>query len=365
VARRPDVEALCDGAAMLSRGGNRVGAVALLWAAVAIEPLDTVAHRRLAAALANAGDTDAAADEYARFVELALKCDDIRRAAGELAYGLAALGEAPQLQAVGARGVRLREVARILSGRSIAALACAEPDVRLRTPSVSRDKGGVPASRRRVAVGSAPASVGEATGLTSFERLARRVEAFGFRTIGFTSTVFGEGASTTALGTASSLAALRNGDVLLVDANWMQPTLTSDAHLASVAGLADYFAKSADLASVTRPTSVPGLDFIPLGDRTAVTQSRHSLVSFLAADAVRYHSVVVDLPPVLEGEPFVLPWAAALKQIFVVLREGATPIALVQKALSRLEIATTPGIILNQTRENRADLAVDLAAARE
>src|SRR6266576_3748837 len=169
----------------------------------------------------------------------------------------------------------------------------------------------------RVAVESGSPSVGEATSLTSFERLARRIDAFGFRTIGFTSTVFGEGVSTTALGTASSLAALRNGDVLLVDANWMQPTLTSDAHLASVAGLADYFAKSADLASVTRPTSVPGLDFIPLGDRTAVTQSRHSLVSFLAADAVRYHSVVVDLPPVLEGEPFVLPWAAALKQLFV------------------------------------------------
>ncbi|OLC54455.1 MAG: hypothetical protein AUH85_11670 [Chloroflexi bacterium 13_1_40CM_4_68_4] len=290
--------------------------------------------------LANASDADAAVDEYARFVEVALKSDDVRRAAGELACGLAALGEAPHLQAVGARRL-------------------------LRTRPVSRDNEEVPASRRRVAVESGSPSVGEATSLTSFERLARRVDAFGFRTIGFTSTVFGEGVSTTALGTASSLAALRNGDVLLVDANWMQPTLTTDAHLESVAGLADYLAKSVDLASVTRPTCVPGLDFIPLGDRTAVTQSRHALVSLLAEDAVRYHTVVVDLPPVLEGEPFVLPWAAALKQLFVVLHEGATPVALVRKALSRLEIATTPGIILNQTRENRGDLAADLAAARE
>src|SRR2546426_10488412 len=93
-----DVDALCDGAAMLSREEDRVGAVALLWAAVAVEPLDTAAHRRLAAALANASDADAAVDEDARLVEVALKSDDGRRAAGELARGLAALGGAPRPQ---------------------------------------------------------------------------------------------------------------------------------------------------------------------------------------------------------------------------------------------------------------------------
>src|SRR3989442_6952260 len=98
-----DVDALCDGAAMLSREEDRVGAVALLWAAVAVEPLDTAAHPRLAAALANASDADAAVDEYARFVQGALKSDDVRRAAGELASGFAALRESPHLQAVGAR----------------------------------------------------------------------------------------------------------------------------------------------------------------------------------------------------------------------------------------------------------------------
>src|ERR1700730_3254639 len=66
---RSDLDALKDGAAMLSQAGNRVAALAVMWSAVAIAPTDLGAHRRLAAMLANAGDIDGAANEYARFIE--------------------------------------------------------------------------------------------------------------------------------------------------------------------------------------------------------------------------------------------------------------------------------------------------------
>ena len=112
VSPQVEVDALCRGAAVLSREENRIAARALLWAAVAIDPQNFVAHRRLAAALMNSEDVDAAAEEYARFIELLLKEDDVRRAAGELAYARAFLGDVPQLTAAAAHLVPLGEVAK-------------------------------------------------------------------------------------------------------------------------------------------------------------------------------------------------------------------------------------------------------------
>lgn len=100
---------------MLTREENRIAARALLWAAVAIDPQNFVAHRRLAAALLNAEDVDAAADEYARFIELLLKEDDVRRAAGELAYARAFLGDIPQLRSAADHLVPLGEIAKALN----------------------------------------------------------------------------------------------------------------------------------------------------------------------------------------------------------------------------------------------------------
>ena len=94
---RSDLDALKDGAAMLTQAGNRVAALAVMWSAVAIAPTDLGAHRRLAAMLANAGDIDGAANEYARFIEFMLPIGDVGRATMELAYGAKVLGGHPAL----------------------------------------------------------------------------------------------------------------------------------------------------------------------------------------------------------------------------------------------------------------------------
>jgi hypothetical protein len=94
---RSDVEALKDGSAMLLEAGNRIAALALLWSAVAIDPIDLGAHRRLAAMLANAGDVDGAANEYARYIDFVLPLGDVARAANELQYGAHMLGGHPSL----------------------------------------------------------------------------------------------------------------------------------------------------------------------------------------------------------------------------------------------------------------------------
>ncbi|MFN2521463.1 MAG: hypothetical protein ABR525_10515 [Candidatus Limnocylindria bacterium] len=85
--------ALRDGAVGLTRAGDRARAIELLSEAVRIAPLDHAAHRRLAAAHANARDKVAARAEYARFVALALAQGDAHRAELETSYALRTLGE--------------------------------------------------------------------------------------------------------------------------------------------------------------------------------------------------------------------------------------------------------------------------------
>lgn len=113
--RTVEVEALCQGAVTLTREGNRVAAMALLWAAVGIAPNDLLAHRRLAAGLANNGDVDAAAEEFARYIEFMLKAGEYRRATLELGYARSMVGDHPSLRAVAAE--------RIPLGEAVAALA--------------------------------------------------------------------------------------------------------------------------------------------------------------------------------------------------------------------------------------------------
>jgi tetratricopeptide (TPR) repeat protein len=89
--------ALRDGATSLAKRGDRAAAIGLLSEAVNIAPGDLAAHRRLAAALANAGDSVAACAEYERFVDYVLAEGDSRRAWLELTYARETLGDLPGL----------------------------------------------------------------------------------------------------------------------------------------------------------------------------------------------------------------------------------------------------------------------------
>jgi hypothetical protein len=116
---RSDLDALKDGAAMLTQAGNRVAALAVMWSAVAIAPTDLGAHRRLAAMLANAGDVDGAANEYARYVEFMLPIGDVGRATMELAYGAKVLGGHPALHEAAEKIVAA--VRALVPGEAVAA----------------------------------------------------------------------------------------------------------------------------------------------------------------------------------------------------------------------------------------------------
>jgi thioredoxin-like negative regulator of GroEL len=76
---------LLDGGAALAKSDQRASAIALYREAVALSPLDHGAHRRLAAALLNSGETDDAASEFVRFIN-EVRGIDAERAKSEAEY---------------------------------------------------------------------------------------------------------------------------------------------------------------------------------------------------------------------------------------------------------------------------------------
>jgi Mrp family chromosome partitioning ATPase len=180
-----------------------------------------------------------------------------------------------------------------------------------------------------------------------FDGLATRVCSAELRTIGFTGAVFGEGASTLALGTSLSLAALDPGLVLLVDANWLRPSLTSDAGVAFSPGLAEVLRGGADLGQVVVPTARPRLSFLAAGAVVGERAPSRDLAPFLDQALSQFSTVVVDLPPVLADESMVVRWAASLQQLFVVVRSGVTPLPVVRRAVEGIALER-PQVVLNR-----------------
>ena len=134
--------ALRDGAVSLGKRGDRLAAIGLLTEAVSIGPGDLAAHRRLAAALANAGDQVAACAEYERFVDYALAEGDSRRAWLELTYARETLGDLPAL---------VRLVDRLMPGGAAATPTRASaPAAHAVTQQVSPPPAPPPAIRRLV-----------------------------------------------------------------------------------------------------------------------------------------------------------------------------------------------------------------------
>jgi Mrp family chromosome partitioning ATPase len=198
-----------------------------------------------------------------------------------------------------------------------------------------------------------------------FDEIAARLHAAPerLRVVAFTSAVFAEGTSTLALGTAMTLAKMQSEAVLLVDANWLQPSLSADFGAKSRPGLAEIIRGEGRLADVVVATTRPSLGILPVG-RTNLGELRlDGLSSMLTEARKRCRYVIIDLPPILASMALVLPWTSAVDQLFVVVRSEATPIGIVRDALARLEPSATPAFILNAVRRQPTLRYATLAAS--
>lgn len=175
------------------------------------------------------------------------------------------------------------------------------------------------------------------------------------RSLAITSTLHGEGSTTVALGLAVSLASYETSAVLLVDANWIRPTLTAHAGLEGEPGLAECLRGDKTVTQVITPCLRRGLSFLPAGEFGDEPPPFGRLAALLDQCHQRFGRIIVDLPPALVAPALVVPWASAVDQPYLVLRRAVTPIALIRKALNEVGTTNRPQLILNRSHDGASD----------
>ena len=184
------------------------------------------------------------------------------------------------------------------------------------------------------------------TGL--FDTIAARINASpeALRSLAFTGAVTGEGASTVALGTAAALGDVQSGPVLIIDANWIDHTVTDGAGARDAPGLTACLRGTVQARAAVISTAHRNVSLLPAGvenDRPPLGE----LPSMLALLERDFRYVVVDLPPVLTATALVISWNAVLARLFLVVRADSGRARLVRSALAALAPVTTPALILN------------------
>jgi Mrp family chromosome partitioning ATPase len=168
----------------------------------------------------------------------------------------------------------------------------------------------------------------------------------GERSWGFTSTTGEEGATSVALGTALALTSLQSERVLLIDANWLSPSLSAFARTTNRPDLDACLRSNARLPEALVPTRVPTL-FL-LTSRALATESPLGLLPAVVAEATaQFRHVLVDLPPILRATALVMSWAAVLGQFAVVVRRDKTRRAVLKRALETVAPIREPVVVLN------------------
>lgn len=170
------------------------------------------------------------------------------------------------------------------------------------------------------------------------------------RTLLVTSAQPGEGKTTVSANLAISLAQLGQR-VLLIDGDMRRPSVHRAFGLSRQQGLASYLAGAVDWPDVIQPTGITGLDALvcgPVPPNPAELLSAERMQTLLRETARQYHTVILDSPPLLNvSDSRVL--ATRVEGVVLVVKSGATPRELVQRARAHVEGvgANLIGVVLN------------------
>jgi Mrp family chromosome partitioning ATPase len=169
------------------------------------------------------------------------------------------------------------------------------------------------------------------------------------RSLGFTSSIAGEGKSFVAAVTAQVLARDSSEPVTLVECNWDHPSQHESFGIPPTPGLAEWLRGTCDEADI-RYQVESNLTVIPAGDgahdavKLLKQVQQQGLLNTLTHSEGFY---IVDLPPILTSGYGSL--AASLPEsIVLVVRAQVIPQSLVAETCTQLKDLAIHGIILNQ-----------------
>lgn len=180
-------------------------------------------------------------------------------------------------------------------------------------------------------------------------KLEYKSEMLGWKVLGVTSSIAGEGKTLTCVKTALSLASTKRKKVLLVDADIRKADLSRGIGNPVQPGLTDYLLGNADIRNVLRKSNIPGLDTISSGSSVpapADLLAGEGFRGFIQAARERYDIVLLDTPPVLAVAD-TMSMREQLDGFIFIYRVGYTPFSMFQQAVEEIGEKKILGVVLN------------------
>lgn len=162
----------------------------------------------------------------------------------------------------------------------------------------------------------------------------------------------GEGKTYCSINLALAMAAEKESEVLLVDADFAKPSVLSALGLPGGPGLMDALADhSLDVADCVVGTDIPGLWVLPAGEATTsdseyLSTSRTAAVLDRLSEGATNRIVIFDSPPALAASP-AAELAKYVGQALVVVRADRTGQGAVEDAVSLLSACPNIQLLLN------------------
>jgi Mrp family chromosome partitioning ATPase len=162
----------------------------------------------------------------------------------------------------------------------------------------------------------------------------------------------GEGKTWTSVNLALAIAAERESEVVLVDADFAKPSVLSTLALPGGPGLMDALADPAiDVADCVIGTDIPGLWVLPAGNATTadteyLASSRTRAVLDRLTQGAPNRMVIFDSPPALAASP-AAELAKYVGQALVVARADSTGQSALEDAISLLSGCPNIQLLLN------------------
>ncbi len=162
----------------------------------------------------------------------------------------------------------------------------------------------------------------------------------------------GEGKTYCALNLALSIAAEKESEVLLVDADFAKPSILSALGMPGGPGLMDALMdESIDVADCVLGTDIPGLWVLPAGDTSNhdseyLASSRTARVLERLTEGAPHRIVIFDSPPALAASP-AAELAKYVGQTVVIVRADSTGQGSLEDAISLLNACPNVQLLLN------------------
>jgi Mrp family chromosome partitioning ATPase len=162
----------------------------------------------------------------------------------------------------------------------------------------------------------------------------------------------GEGKTYCAVNLALSIAAEKENDVLLVDADFAKPSILSALGLPGGPGLMDALMdENADVADFVIATDIPGLWVLPAGDTSTsdseyISSSRTARILERLTEGAPNRIVIFDSPPALAASP-AAELAKLVGQVLVIVRADSTGQGALEDAVSLLSACPNIQLLLN------------------